>query len=283
MDSRECVMERGPDGQQRLKQITLHCELEGTSDDETARDLVERSTSTTYDELVRSDIRVEPDVVDTITGTGVWDVEIDYIREEKTELEIGESTYTFDTTGGTQHITQSLETMHRDWPGVWKAPDFKGAIRAKREEGKLIVEGVDIGHGVYEWGETHYLPDKLITEAYKVRLSRLTYKTNDSPWRGFEIGEVLFRGARGGKRGREDWEISFGFAASENKKNWLPPSLIDVGVEPGFDPFDKGGWDYLWILYEEVEDAVAKVLVTRPRGLYVERVYEAGDFSKLGI
>ena len=45
----------------------------------------------------------------------------------------------------------------------------------------------------------------------------------------------------------------------------------------------KGGWEYLWVLYEDQEDATAKRIVKRPIAAYVEQVRESGNFSLLGI
>lgn len=45
----------------------------------------------------------------------------------------------------------------------------------------------------------------------------------------------------------------------------------------------KKGWEYLWVRYVDAEDAAAKAFVKKPQAVYVERVYEEGDFSGLGI
>ena len=46
---------------------------------------------------------------------------------------------------------------------------------------------------------------------------------------------------------------------------------------------DKKGWEYLWVRYEDAEDAAANALVKKPTAAYVEKVYEEGDFAGLGI
>lgn len=45
----------------------------------------------------------------------------------------------------------------------------------------------------------------------------------------------------------------------------------------------KEGWHYLWVRYEDDEDATARTLIKKPRAVYVEQVYYYGDFSLLGI
>ncbi|MBL8747065.1 MAG: hypothetical protein JNK58_12015, partial [Phycisphaerae bacterium] len=108
-------------------------------------------------------------------------------------------------------------------------------------------------------------------------LFALTGKVNSDPFREFQAGEVLFLGASGSKReasGGEDWEITFRFAASPNRTG------IVVGPITGIS---KKGWEYLWVRYEDAEDAAAQAIVKRPVGAYVERVYSEGAFSGLEI
>ena len=88
---------------------------------------------------------------------------------------------------------------------------------------------------------------------------------------------MLFLGASGSRRGTgvdSDWEITFRFAASPNA------SGISVGPISGIS---KKGWEYLWVRYADAEDAGSQAIVKRPVAAYVERVYDQGNFSALGI
>jgi len=85
---------------------------------------------------------------------------------------------------------------------------------------------------------------------------------------------VLFCGAGGSKRGEEDWEVTFKWAASPNKTD------IKIG---GITVPSKEGWHYLWVRYRDKDDQAAKELVKDPVAAYVEQVYEYSDFSQLGI
>jgi len=102
----------------------------------------------------------------------------------------------------------------------------------------------------------------------------LTGKVNDAAFKGLAAGECLFLGASGSKRGEEDWEITFRFAASLNRTG------ISVGSITGIA---KKGWEYLWVRYADVEDAGSNTLVKQPVAAYVEQVYEYGNFAALGI
>jgi len=134
------------------------------------------------------------------------------------------------------------------------------------------VEGTDITVPVYAFTETHYIPDALVTAAYKATLFSLTGRTNKSTFKGFQPGEVLFLGATGTKRGTDDWEITFRFAASPNVTGITIGDIQNIA---------KGGWSYLWVRYSDAESE--QVLVKQPIAVYVEQVYEEGEFSGLGI
>jgi len=215
-----------------------------------------------YDGLVRQSLHIER------TAEEVWEGSVRYGMKEPPET--GDSTYQFDTGGGTQHITQGLETVGSYAPPGKVPPNFRGAIGVTHDN----VEGVDVTVPVYNFSETHYVATAQVTGAYKAALFLLTGRVNGAAFRGFAAGEVLFLGASGSKRGEDDWEISFRFAASPNVTGLTVGDIQNI---------DKKGWEYLWIRYADEEDDAAKVLVKKPIAAYVERVYEDGDFEGLGI
>ena len=242
--------------------------LTGTDDDTQAKSYVESHTDETYEDLVRQSINLEPEWVDEHHFDGQWIVTVRY--GVKPPVEVGESTFSFDTGGGTQHITQSIETVNKYAPPGKVAPDFKGAVGVTHDS----VEGVDITVPVYNFSETHYIDDALVTPAYKGTLFALTGKVNDGAFKGLAAGECLFLGASGSKRGAEDWEITYRFAASPNKTGLTIGDIINI---------DKKGWEYLWVRYADAEDGVAKAIVKKPVAVYVEKVYEEGNLALLGI
>ena len=124
-----------------------------------------------------------------------------------------------------------------------------------------------------------------MTPEYKGTLFQLTGKVNNAAFRGLAAGECLFLGASGTLHGTEstsgggtsedgDWEITYRFAASPNKTG------ITIGSITGIA---KKGWEYLWVRYADVEDTTAMVIVKKPVSVYVEKVYDDGDFAALGI
>ena len=250
-DSREATVGDSPS-------VDLIYVVDGTEDDAAVRALVEATIPAIYAGLVYQSYHIAHQ------GGGVWEVSVRYGQREPKET--GQSSFTFETSGGTTHITQSLETMGRY--GAAPIPDFKGAIGVSTDS----VEGTDITVPVYQFTETHYLPVATVTSTYKAILFHLTGRVNDAPFKGFAAGEVLFLGASGSQRGVDDWEISFRFAASPNATGLVVGDITGI---------DKGGWEYLWVRYADAEDA--DTLVKQPVAVYVERVYEYGDFSLLGI
>ena len=232
----------------------------GTEDDLVVRGLVETTIPAIYLGLVFQTYHIAHQ------GGGVWEVSVRYGQQEPKDT--GDSSFSFDTGGGTTHITQSLATIGSYAPPGKTAPNFQGAIGVTTDS----VEGTDITVPIYHFTETHYIPVAQVTPGYKTTLFVLTGRVNAGVFKGFAAGEVLFLGASGSQRGQDDWEITFRFAASPNV------SGLAVGPITGIT---KRGWEYLWVRYADAEDQ--HVLVKQPIAAYVEKVYPDGDFSGLGI
>jgi len=255
----------------RNASVDLRYIITGTSSDVDAKAALASTAPDTYDGLVRQSRHIVP--IGDPTDTLLWEGVARYGRNDPTPPDTGESTFAFDTGGGTQHITQSLQTVSTYAAPGLSAPDFGGAIGATQD----AVEGVDITVPVYNFSERHYITPATVTTAYKLGLFGATGKVNDAAFRGFAAGEVLFVGASGTRRGtnaNDDWEIAFNFAASSNRTG------IVVGEVTGIS---KKGWEYMWVRYVDAEDATAKALVKRPAAVYIEKVYDSASFSVLGI
>jgi hypothetical protein len=197
-------------------------------------------------------------------GNGVWEGTAHYVKKGSDPI------YSFDTGGGTQHISQSIANLGRYAAPGFIAPHFQGAIGVTDDR----VEGTDITVPVFNFTETHYILNDLVTPAYKLTLFNLTGKVNGGSFKGFAKGEVLFLGASGSKRGIDDWEITYRFAASPNVASLSLGSITGIAKE---------GWHYLWVRFTDDVDTAAKALIKRPVAAYVEQVYPYGNFSGLGI
>lgn len=221
--------------------------------------------------LVSSDVTVEQ------IAPGIWDGIVTYStwgeqQKKKDPPATGDAIFDFDTTGGTQHITQSICTVNSYGQNGDTPPNFNGAINVTRDS----VDGCDITIPVYQWGETHYLPSETVTDAYKGILYNATGCVNVNPFKGTAALETLFLGASGSQRGNNDWEIRFKFASSPNKTDLNIPGISSA--------ISKNGWEYLWVRYHDVFDNDdSKLMLKKPFAAYVERVYLATDFASLGI
>jgi hypothetical protein len=224
-------------------------------------------------------------------GDDAWQVQINYAKDgaddEEQEDPLKRSR-SFDTSGGTQHITQAIENVTvltgktgsttitsageaRFPPST--AVSFNGAIGVDGNS----VNGVDIVVPALSWTETYDVPHAYITSGYIKAVAGLTGSVNKSAFRSFAAGEVLFVGCSGGQewdeeKGSGPWNLSFKFVASPNVTGQKIGDITGVS---------KQGHEYLWVRYEDSVSGTE--LVKKPKGVYVNKVYRDGDFANLGI
>lgn len=228
--------------------------------------------------LVNDEWLVRQEVTPTPTGPDSWDVSVRFgpedERRSQEKPEPGTWHFSFDTTGGTHKITQSLENLWRGERSAQNpAPDLLGAIGY---DGKK-VQGVEIVVPKLEFSITAYYRPQAVTTAFMADVARATSKVNEHPWLGFAAGEILFLGGTGqgdiplvnGQRVKPIG-VTFKFAASENRQNF---KVGEITVP------SKKGWEYLWVKYEKVEDA--GFVFPIPVHAYVEKIYEEISFRQL--
>ena len=236
-----------------------------THDDAVARQALLNGSPWSWRGKRREDAEVEE------IGHHLWLGTVRY-SERQTQRQVNQSRFSFETRGGSQHISQSLATVGRYAAAGTTAADFGGAIGVDGDS----VQGTEITVPVYTFTETHYFDDG--STGYKSTLFYLTGRVNDASFKGLAAGEALFLGAAGtksgGASGGEPWEITFAFAGSPNV------SGLSIGEITGIA---KKGWEYLWVRYAEAEDTAAKMLIRKPIAAYVEKVYREGNFASLGI
>lgn len=197
-------------------------------------------------------------------ASGFWYVDVNYGPVDRAL-----PSWQFDTSGGSTHITQALATVGAYGEGA-AVTDNQGAIGVT-DSG---VEGCDVIIPKFTWSEQHIFEEALVTNGYVSNLAELTGTYNDSAWRIFSTGEVLFHGVQGSKSGLDDWNLTFNFEQSPNLTDY------DVG---GITVASKLGWHYQDVRYESEANDNIKAIVRKPKAVYIHRVYEPGDFSLLGI
>jgi hypothetical protein len=171
--------------------------------------------------------------------------------------------YSFDTTGGNRHLTQSIQTRSTDGDSV----DTKRAIGIG--DGK--VEGCDIISPNLRWSITvKGLP---VTTQYVMQLRDLTGCVNSVPFWGRQEEELLFLGASLSYKGGIGWEGTFSFDESPNK------AVLELA--PGLSLSGVRGHDYIWVSYAPKTDTGKNL--RSPIAAYCEQVYPTADFELLGI
>lgn len=248
-------------------QIVLSLLAKGSDDDAAIVEALNAYAPTVYNGLVRQSVISRAQTADENASTGLWEAEVIYGVSAPRASEVGESSFSFDTTGGIQHITQSKSTV-ASYAVTGTAPDFKGAIGYDGQN----VAGVDIVLPVYNWNETHIFDASSIDAAYKAIVYALTSKVNSATFKGFAAGECLFLGAVGTSQGTGPVAITYYFASLPNATDLV---VGDITVAA------KLGWDYMWVRYKNDVDAGHPVQV--PQFVYVERLYDFADLTGLSI
>lgn len=246
-----------------------------TSNETIAKDTAEAGLPPTEGLLVLDSFTVDR------LANELFEVRATYIdpddEEHDEKPDLGEVVVSFDTTGGTQHITCSKagDTQRYAAAGV-TARDFKGSIGVTESS----VEGVDILAPALRITMQVRVAGGSITDAYVKDLARLTGKVNNAAFKGYAAGELLFLGANGQQKvGAGDPTITYEFEASENVVGLTYTDYQGNNINVA----SKGGHEYLWVSFADTEDAAAKTVTQRPHTVFVETVYESADFSLLGI
>jgi hypothetical protein len=238
--------------------------------------------------LIRNGVEVEEEYIDEVNPDAcIWTGTAQYVSptgstSSVTPREIGSVSVRISTRGGTQHMTTSLATVAA-----------YGTDATTADNGNLIgvvdadtpPEGVDIPMGEFSFQVTKVFPagdlpslNDLYTLSTPPHTNAATFTVSDTET-GLSItlnaGEGLFLGADGGEaRGDGGVVFTFDFKASPNKTG------LSVG---GIGGIAKGGHEYIWPRNEKAEIGTLKLQGWKPRAVYVEKMFDSGDFSKLKL
>ena len=179
---------------------------------------------------------------------------------------VGSYDISFDTSGGTVHITTSKETVTSKKVGGGAADDQKQSIGVNGDN----VDGTDIIIPALKIQIEFRHPQGQINIDQIKNLARSTGVVNSASFLGFAAGEVLFLGCSGRAGSQSETSVSYSFACSENATG------LTFGDVPAID---KRGHDYLWIAFKEKVDAATPTRV--PEAAYVERVYRYADLRSI--
>lgn len=195
----------------------------------------------------------------------------------------------YDVGSGTQHITQSIQTLdskatnHPVTDAARTARNFGRAIGVTLNNGKLEVAGCDVLTGEAVFKRKVLIPAIAFTGAYATVLANLLRDpehkracVNDAPFFGFEAGEVLIRTASVGEVDASGYRPAmFEFAVSRNQLE------VTISEDPLLRMGNVKGWSHIWVTYEQVTtDGKTRVI---PFEAFEEKVYPDGDFSALNL
>lgn len=177
----------------------------------------------------------------------------------------------WDTSGHTEHITQGddefpAETIPED------AADFSGAINVSGDS----VQGIDVPRPAMRYSETWIIPvPNAMSCTFLTAVYKLTGTINKEPFRCFEANECLFVGARGQWSDDQPYAtVTFEFEARANNPTYYP-------WRGAAGTFDKKGWEYVWLRYEDAVDSSS--LVKRPIAAYKHRIFKEKAWDDLLI
>lgn len=188
-------------------------------------------------------------------------------------------TVSVDISGQSTRITQAYKHVGH-YAAAGKTPrNFRGAINVTSDG----VDGTDVIVPAINY-TVHYVFDSNdIDDDYVREVAEIVGCQNKRRFRTWEPGELLLTRVSGQQRPRDEGktDVSFGFAASRNKKNLKIDGADGVITVPA-----KRGWDYLWTYREErtVDYGGGKKYThVTPVSAHVEQVYKDADFDDLRI
>lgn len=259
----------GTEARDRSSRAELRWHVNGSNDPEAIKAyLIANSVvPATYDNLIYRSLSWES------VGNEEWEFTATYVQADRSDtehrLDVGDYTFSFDTTGGTATRTWSRGTTAYGPAGVTVA-DYKGAINYDGQN----VNGCEIVIPMLRFSIRKRQTLASITLAYVRTLADLTGSVNNDTFLEFDAGELLFLGASGQQGTDTDPEITYSFAASPNVTG------LAIGDIEGIA---KKGHQFIWAFYGYSEDASAMQTVKVPYWVMVEDVYPEADFALLGI
>jgi len=174
---------------------------------------------------------------------------------------LGTYSLSFDTTGGSVHVSHSKETIAK-YPSA-TAPDHKQLIGVHGDQ----VDGADQVIPAMKLTVHFKHPAGIMTLPRIKYIGEITGMVSSVDFLTFAAGEVLFLGATGSEGNEIPAEVQYQFAMSVNAAD------LSIGAITGIA---KKGWEYVWISYKNETSAVGGVTspVKQPQFAYVERLYE---------
>ena len=186
-------------------------------------------------------------------------------REEKVSIEFGVST-------ATRTVSLGRVESYGD------IPTYGGLIDVQESgDGTMEPRGISVYIPTGTMTITHWFKKSQWTTRLRNKIAYRRCRYNSDTFRGFAHGELLFVGETVSYSDNDPYvEVQFKFLVSENSDD------IEVG---SFSGIHKRGWHGMWCRYEKQVKTVngKKYQVIEPKGVAIEKIYRAADFTELGL
>ncbi|MDD3155345.1 MAG: hypothetical protein PHS41_10790 [Victivallaceae bacterium] len=187
-----------------------------------------------------------------------------------------EPTISFDCSAVSKHILCALEqTKHPN-----SAKDSGNMIGWNGRTGREAeYAGVNIVTASMRIAITKKIRMSKINRTFMSMIANLTGKVNDAPFRDWNAGEVLFLGASytGVDKRSEQITVTYHFAIQLNEPR------LQIEIQDQMQTLSKKGWQYLWYISEQREDASTLAPRNLITGAYLATIYPEANFSPLGL
>lgn len=199
----------------------------------------------------------------------IWNGTVSYRRGGGSVIESGQFKLSYDITVQNYTLFVSRETKEKKAGVGFVVTDFNQVINVNGSGG---ADGVDYQVPVMTGTVEKIFPEEQITESYIGNLYATVGTVNASPYRGLQAGEGLLTGVSGNDNGDGTWTFNFTYAISPNETN--------MSIGNGITIENKSGWDYLWVLYQALDNPAIGV-IPKPAQANVERIYRWTNWGVL--
>lgn len=257
------------------QEFTTSRDYQGTPTAQTAQYLVHSvPTEAEAFELLKTtaptyigDLKLKTYEINEVQGGGAWTYDVNYEKSASGNPDnptTQEPTYSFDT-GSVS--TKMISHLGEEWKS-----DGAESIDGIGWDGEKY-NGVNIAKAQPTESFSYVIKRSKWTTKYKNTLVDMAFTINEKKFKGWEVNEVLFLGAKGNQTGDEDMLLTFNFSISRTKKKFK---------FMGIDITEKLGWLYLWAFSDKgkVKD---KKLLPKATHAYIHKTYPVTDFKDLGI
>lgn len=163
-----------------------------------------------------------------------------------------------------------------------EAPDAGLTIGWNGKSGdQCEVAGVEVSTCMIRKSYTVQMKYSELTTEWEKKIAKLFGCVNDTAWKGYSAGEVLFLGCSfsGVDSKKTVFNVTFNFGISFNETG------IDVGKDSKGKTINvnKTGWQYVWDIVKSQYSDIDSPPAIKIMGVYVSTVYKTGSFGQLGI